>query len=256
MESSQIRLYVIGLGIRIPGHTTIEAAHAMSQCMRLYSIVQEPAAWWLPPRHISVPIVSLLPMYVEGELRTSNYDRVANAVFTGLEEVSTVGYVTYGNPLAYDSVGQKLVRDARTAGIACRVIPGISSVDTILCDLGRDMAPGVQIYEASWLVATGAPLNISVATILLQLGHFGSDRAHYRERRPADALAPLVGYLGRFFPNSHEVFLVQSASGDRAPMITGVALGRLSEVTVSQWAESIYVPPLESAQARPAPTRT
>jgi uncharacterized protein YabN with tetrapyrrole methylase and pyrophosphatase domain len=241
-------LYIIGLGVKIPGHTTLEAAEALSRCGRLYSIVQEPPAVWLPSRAGAIPVINLMTMYVEGALRTQNYERVANAILDGLKEAPVVGYVTYGNPLAYDSVAQKLVRDARRDGVSFRVVPGISSIDTILCDLGVDMAPGIQVFEASWLAASRTPLNPSVAAILLQLGHFGSARAHYRDRRPAEALKDLVEYLCQFYPPAHEVFLVQSSSTSQPAAIKQVRLDGLCEITDRDWAESMYIPTLEPAK--------
>ena len=162
MEETKPCLYVIGLGVKIPGHTTIEASDAMARCRRIYSIVQEPPRIWLPRSNLAIPVINLINMYVEGAFRMENYERVADTILAALKEKMTVGYVTYGNPLAYDSVGQKLVRDSRDRGIQCEVITGISSIDTLLCDLGLDMAPGVQIYEASWMVTYQAPLNLTV----------------------------------------------------------------------------------------------
>jgi uncharacterized protein YabN with tetrapyrrole methylase and pyrophosphatase domain len=245
------KLYVIGLGVKIPGHTTIEAAEAMVRCSRIYCIVQEPPAVWLPSKASSIPVVNLMSMYIEGALRTDNYQRVAQAIFDGMKEVPVVGYVTYGNPLAYDSVAQKLVGDARRDGVPFQVVPGISSIDTILCDLGIDMAPGVQVYEASWLAASRTPLIASVAAILLQLGHFGSARAHYRDRRPAEALKDLVEYLCRFYPPSHEVFLVQSSNTSRPAAIKPVRLDRLCEIEAQDWAESMYIPAFQPAKLTP-----
>ena len=138
-------------------------------------------------------MVNVLEMYAEGAVRTQNYDRVADTIFQALAETETVGYVTYGNPLAYDSVAQNLVRQAQRSGTPFQIVAGISSIDTLLCDLGVDMAPGIQIYEASWLVTSPVRLDVAVAAILLQLGTFGSFRTHYRDRR--SRLSRRSGYV-------------------------------------------------------------
>ena len=91
-------------------------------------------------------------MYVEGVIRSENYDRVSNRIIQALDDEPVVAYVTYGNPLAHDSVAQQLVNHARQAAVPFKVVAGISSIDTLLCDLGVDMAPGIQVYEASWFV--------------------------------------------------------------------------------------------------------
>jgi precorrin-2 methylase len=245
-------LYVVGMGVKIPGHTTIAATEALSRCERIYTIVQEPPEVWLPAgRAARGSVVNLMSLYVEGALRSDNYARVAKTILDGLNEASVVGYVTYGNPLSYDSVAQALARAAEHAPWRLEIIPGISSIDTILCDLRLDMAPGIQVYEASWLVASRTPLNTAAAVILLQLGHFGTVRAHYRQRRRAESLADLVSYLSTFYPESHTVMLVQSSGGARPASVAEVKLGELCQVGEKDWAESVYIPPVNAARLAP-----
>src|SRR5947209_3072627 len=95
----QALLNIVGLGVKIPDHTTLQAMKAMAECSRIYSIVQEPPAVWLPAGTPEpVPVTNVLDMYIEGALRTENYDRVADLIFQSLQETPAVGYVTYGNP--------------------------------------------------------------------------------------------------------------------------------------------------------------
>jgi precorrin-2 methylase len=135
-------------------------------------------------------------------------------VISALTDFSPVGYVTYGNPLVYDSVSQHLVRFAKDSGTHLRIVAGLSSIDALLCDLGIDMAPGLQVLDATWAVAAKIVAQTDLALVLLQLGAFGSLRTHYQVMPPASALHDLITYLSGFYPSSHEVFLVQSA--DRA----------------------------------------
>jgi precorrin-2 methylase len=242
------RLYVIGLGIKIPDHTTVEALRIMSKCTRIYSIVQEPPSRWLPSgMAATLPVVNVLEMYAEGAVRTQNYDRVASTIFEAMTDTETVGYVTYGNPLAYDSVAQNLIRQAQASGIRFEVVAGISSIDTLLCDLGRDMAPGIQIYEASWLVASRIQLDVAAAAILLQLGTFGSFRTHYRDWRQATSLEDLRTYLTESYPLSHKVFLVQSSNQLQPARIVEVTLDKLCHVAAEDFmGASMYLPALET----------
>ncbi len=180
--SSEPRLFIIGLGVKIPDHITRQASATIERCDRIFTIVQEPPGRWMPPEcRMKIPVTNTFNMYVEGAMRSENYQRVAETIFGALQTSKTVGYVTYGNPMAYDSVSQALAKAAQGAVIPFEIIPGISSVDTILCDLALDMAPGIQVHEASWLVAAQIKLDPSNAVILLQLGTFGSLRTHYRD---------------------------------------------------------------------------
>jgi uncharacterized protein YabN with tetrapyrrole methylase and pyrophosphatase domain len=252
MKLEPPRLLVIGLGIRIPDHITSQASRTLATCTRIFTIVQEPPVTWLPAGSARIPVTNLLDMYIEGAIRTQNYERVANRIVQSLDDTSTVGYVTYGNPLVYDSVGQQLVNHARRAGVPFKVLVGISSIDTLLCDLGVDMAPGIQVYEASWLVAGRVPLAVTAPVILLQLGTFGSFRTHYRQRRDTATLEPLVAYLGRSYPLSHRVQLVRSSDQHQDTNVRGVQLGDLPTVHPDDvQGASMYIPCLEPARLDP-----
>jgi hypothetical protein len=248
---SQPLLFIIGLGVKVPEHVTAQATMAMLRCTQIYSIVQEAPNLWLPSGKAGeIAVVSALRMYREGDLRSDNYQRTARAIVDAAAVGRTVGYVTYGNPMAYDSVAQNIIRFASEVGIKVEVIPGISSVDTLLCDLTFDMAPGVQIYEASWLIAFRIPLQVTTAAILFQIGSFGSLRTHYSTRPDARSLRTLVDYLCRFYPPSHQVFLVMSSMLEqRTPRIRRVALEDLCGLgPEASLGGSMYIPVLREPE--------
>src|SRR5262249_46008258 len=146
-----------------------------------------------------------------------------------------IGYVTYGNPMSYDRVAQNLLEYAKDVGFSTQIIPGISSLDSVLCDLGIDMAPAIQIFEASWLLACHIPLNIRVPVLLMQMGAFGSLRTHYTKRTNGSSLNELVEYLRLFYPPFHRVSLVRSSGQDGRPsLISQIELEHLCEVSADE----------------------
>jgi precorrin-3B methylase len=250
-DRSTSTLYIIGLGVSLPDHITPEATRAMSQCSRLYSIVQAPQRLWLPPGTLGkVEVVDAFQMYAEDRPRIQNYEHVARTIFQALDTCGSVGYVTYGNPMSYDCVAQNLVQYAKKSGSAMRIIPGISSIDTVLCDLGVDLAPGLQVYEATWLVACGIRPHLEAAALLVQMGTFGSLLTNYQKRPTGASLAKLVIYLREFYPATHEVFLVRSSSGGRQPpRIRRIELGNLCAAASDDLAgASMYIPAVRQAR--------
>ena len=223
----------------------------MSACTHIYSIVQEAPSVWLPPgSDRQITVTNVLGMYIEGTLRKRNYEAVALRILQSVNESGVIGYVTYGNPLAYDSVSENLVRQAQQSGISFRVVPGICSVDTLLCDLGVDMAPGIQVYDASWLVAAQISLNVSVTAILLQMGAFGSLVTHYRRTPKPGSLAELVVYLRKVYDATHEVHLIRSSHGKgRSAHIKSTRLSELCDVKSGDLVNcSMFIPPLSAAK--------
>ena len=148
--------------------------------------------------------------------------------------------------MAYDRVAQNLISYAKELGLTTKVAPGISSLDTVLCDLQVDMAPGIQVFEASWLVACHIQPRVDVSLLLLQAGTFGSLRTHYTKRQDGSSLAELIVYLGSFYPQSHLMSLVRSTGHEDQPAkVRRVSLGNLGEVTADDLSgASLYIPPL------------
>jgi precorrin-2 methylase len=248
-------LYVIGLGVSFPEHLTAQAVEAMAGCCKLFSIVQEPLIPWLPADKVAnIEVINLLDSYVDGSLRMENYNRAAEIVLQAKGDGRPVGYVTYGNPMAYDSVAQFIVRRAAEFGRSARVVPGISSLDSILCDLQVDMAPAIQIFEASWLMAFEILPRVDTHVILVQMGSFGSYRAHYGRRLEGSALTRLVNHLSSVYPNDHRVSLVRStASGEHPEKISSFTLERLSDATAEELSgASLYIPALRQPTPNPA----
>lgn len=247
----QPSIFLIGLGVKIPDHITLEAQRAMSACNLIYSIVQEPAYVWLPADvSKTLSVVNVLGMYEEHAPRPDNYRKAAETIIGALRETTPIGYVTYGNPLAYDSVSQNLIRQAHKLSIDVCVIAGISSIDALLCDLRVDMAPGIQICEATWMVAGDIAPQTSLPLILLQLGTFGSFRTHYRSAPPPSSLEGLTSHLLRYYPTSHEVFLVQSSGQHaRRSKVAGMQLGDICNAGNAEMLNgSMYIPALEGTK--------
>jgi precorrin-6B methylase 1 len=240
-------LYIIGLGVSIPEHLTIQAIDAMSSCSKLFSIVQEPVSLWLPPEKVGkVEVINLLDSYVDGGLRVENYERAAETVLSASGTGGSIGYITYGNAMAYDSVAQRIVKRALDSGRSAHVVPGISSLDSILCDIQVDMAPAIQVFEASWLLAFDIIPRVDTHVILVQMGSFGSYRAHYSRKLDGSALTSLIQHLSSVYPKDHRVSLVRStASGAQPEKITRFTLERLSDATAEELSgASLYIPAL------------
>jgi uncharacterized protein YabN with tetrapyrrole methylase and pyrophosphatase domain len=236
-------LFIIGLGILVPDHVTVEATAAMSVCDQIFSIVQEPRAIWLPTGNgMARRFINLLPFYEEQALRTTNYFRVSEMVVSELRPGSSAAYVTYGNPMVFDRVAHNLVETCKQKGLKVRIIPGISSLDTVLCDLRLDLAPGMQIYDASSLVTHSIEPNVTIPLLLIQVGAFGSLRTQYRRRQTGNSLMALQNYLLRFYSETHNVTLVRtgrSTESDLAP----TSLGQLSQVSADVLSgSSLYIP--------------
>jgi len=242
------------MGVIIPDHVTPQAQHAISRCSQIYAIVQEPSALWIPKGKLGqIKVINALDYYTDGGIRADNYERVAREIIGAASAGNAVGYVTYGNPMSYDRVAQNLVLYAEEAGVVAQVVPGISSLDTIMCDLRLDMAPAIQVFEASWIYICQTEPHTDVPMLLLQVGTFGSLRAHYGSRRDGSSIVELADYLCRYYPRTHSVSLVRStAAKDQPACVRQVTLENLKNVSAEDLSgASMFIP--ASRQTNPDP---
>lgn len=237
-------LFIVGLGVLVPAHVTIEASEALSVCTQIFSIVQEPPETWLPKGvGESRRFINLLHFYEERALRMSNYDRVSEIVIGELKPGTPSAYVTYGNPLVFDRVTQNLVEAGKQRGLTIRITPGISSLDTVLCSLRTGLAPGIQIYDASSLLVQSIEPNLTIPLLLLQIGAFGSLRTCYRTRQDGGSLMELQNYLLGFYPENHAVSFVRTGQFSESD-VTPTTMGQLFKASAEVISgSSLYIPP-------------
>src|SRR5205823_11514314 len=146
---------------------TLEALDALANCQQIYTILS-PSMTVLLPRELTPKIKSLWPLYQSGVLRRDAYAAEVAAILEAAMQGKPVAYLTVGNPVFFDSVTQGLLEAGQERELDVRIVAGISSIDTILVDLQRDIAPGLQIYDATALVAYAIKPRVDMACLLLQ----------------------------------------------------------------------------------------
>ena len=148
--------------------------------------------------------------YTNLDDRLDNYLRIAERVLARAQEGGNVAYVTYGSPVVFDRVVSIIAGTSRDEGLDCRVIPAASSIDALLAFIGEDMAPGLQICEARWLVKAKVRIDPSLAALLFQPGVFATDGVARGTADELASLAELREYLGAFYPEDHPALFVRA----------------------------------------------
>ena len=108
---------------------------------------------------------------------------------------------TYGHPWVYCYPTTLITRAAPLLGLHVEVFPGVSSFDTLLVDLGTDIAlNGIQMYEATDLLLRQA--SDSERRRRASSGSRPSSATQRTARSPytVEQFKPLQEYLLRFYP--------------------------------------------------------
>ena len=200
---------IVGIGIVGTHQLTREAEEVIRRCKRTFVINSGyGVAEYLET--LSPKVIQLGTLYEPGRNRLPTYRRMAAEVVSAAVADSPVCLATYGHPWVYCYPTTLITRAAPRLGLHVEVFPGISSFDTLLVDLGTDIAfNGVQMYEATDLLLRRRPIQNDVTCIIWQPTIFG-DPTYPTEPYTAEQFKPLQEYLLRFYPADQEAALVMT----------------------------------------------
>lgn len=192
-------------------------------------------------------VTELGPLYEAGKDRLPTYRRMAAEVISAAVEEAPVCLATYGHPWVYCYPTTLITHAAPLLGLHVEVFPGISSFDTLLVDLGTDIAlNGIQMYEATDLLLRRRPIQSDVTCIIWQPTVVG-DPTYRTQGSTAEQFLPLQDYLLGFYAPEHEVALVTTKT---FPMTRSVVkrlpLRDLAvELERAPRVATLYLPPLD-----------
>ena len=166
-------LTVVGVGIRAPAQTTLEARGRIERAEKVYALVSNAVTeYWL--RGLNENVESLADCYAVGKDRRETYQemsaRMVDAVRAGLR----VCAVSYGHPGVFANPFHAAVRQLRIEGFDAEMLAAVSAEDCLIADLGVDPAAGgCRSYEATDFLIYRRPLDPATALILWQVGALG-----------------------------------------------------------------------------------
>jgi len=225
---------IVGTGIVGTHQLTREAEEVIRRCRRTFVIADGyGVADYL--RTLCPEVSELGSLYEPGKNRLPTYHKMAAEVIAAAVAESPVCLATYGHPWVYCYPTTLITRAAPHLGLHVEVFPGISALDTLIVDLGIDIADnGIQMYEATDLLLRHRPLQNDVNCVIWQPTVAG-DPTCPSEWYEAQQFVPLQNYLLTFYPADHQVSLVTTKTfpltrsvvqrlrlGDLAEQLAGV----------------------------------
>ena len=241
-------IWVIGSGIRVPGHLTREAVEALRSCRVIYTTWRLTLVGWLL-RDLAPRIESIIDLYQVGRPRRQIYDQMVATVLDAADRERPLGFFTDGNPIIFDQVSGGILARGAERGLDVRILPAVSSIDTALVDLKYDIGnTGLQIFEATWMVMREVGPRVDVPCLVLGINAFGTAFATiHHELRPR-ALAPLRDHLLHFYSPEHEVaFLASATWWHEEPRISRLPLRELADESAGDGlGPTLFIPPLRA----------
>lgn len=256
---AQFDIAIMGMGVRDVAHITIEFINILKQCKLGFVVSQNQESVdkfrtslssFVSEGNLLPPLFSLTKAYDKERYRYKNYCEAASIVLDSANSDRPVAYLTPGNPVTFDRVAQEIINGSNELKLKLKVIPGISFLDTILVDIQQELAPGMQIYEASWFVGMEVSPDTRLSCMLVQTSIFGTSYAVIDRKPQKSTLIELKEYLLKFYPKDHLVALVRSGIDEDSPAnVCPVKIGDLDNVSSSdQIGASMFIPPLDEAK--------
>ena len=237
---------IVGTGIVGSHQLTREAEEVIRRCNHTF-VIDSGYGMAAYLETISPKVTELGALYEAGRDRLPTYRKMAAEVVSAAVAEGPVCLATYGHPWVYCYPTTLITRSAPLLGLHVEVFAGVSAFDTLLVDVGMDIAKnGIQMYEATDLLLRRRPLQPDVTCIVWQPTVVG-DPTYRPQAAQARQFEPLRDYLLRFYTPAHEVALVTTKTYPLArSTVRRFPLAELAaELETAPPVATLYIPPLQ-----------
>lgn len=244
--SQRPRITIVGAGICAPEHITREGDAALRDSDLIFFLLDLHPALRRYLRSLGPELVDLDPLYRERLPDREVYDDITRVVVFAAAVRSRTALLVPGHPGLYVTATREIVERAEAMGIETEVLPGISSLDTMILQLGLEIGErGVQIYEANRFVYQRIEPDTRVPLFLLQPGAVGSSLLTHRSASRPRRFHELRRALEEAYGGRHPCVVLASRSTrrerDRKHTFPIADLAKRSELLDHD--VSLYVPP-------------
>jgi len=223
---------IVGLGPGDPALLTREAWDILASAPEVYlRTSRHPAVAGLP---VGLKMISFDHLYVRMRDFAAVYEAIASEILRLGRRPEGVVYAVPGHPLVGEASVTRILERAKTAGLAVRLVAGLSFVEPVLAALGLDALDGLQIVDAIELASrVHPPLNPDMPALIAQL---------YNRALAADVKLTLMNA----YPPDHPLALVHAASSQHE-RVEHLPLFELDRQDSIADLTTLYVPPLPVA---------
>lgn len=237
------RLIVAGSGIKFVSHLTIEVKAAIEQSDKVLYLVNEPLMKvWIQEHARDAQSLDFL--YGKSVARQDSYQIISDHILAAIEDDKSLCVVLYGHPSVFATPALDAVKRARSEGVNCHILPGISAEDCLFADLAIDPGDiGCLSYEASYFLLYQPAFSVHAHLILWQPAVIGMQGHPPGDHDPRPGLAILSEHLLKFYPEDHPIISYQAAQYPQfSPTIHQYALSQLATSLIPRLA-TLYIPP-------------
>jgi Tetrapyrrole (Corrin/Porphyrin) Methylases len=244
---------IIGAGVRTPDHLTLEADRLLRETDAIYHLLADEPAITAYLQQLNRPLVDLSPYYREDDFRLRVYEKIADIVLQAALAPAAICFVVPGHPLVYVTSSTLILDRAPKYGIRVNLLPGISSLDTMIVQLRLEIGVnGLQVFEANRFIYYQIEPDPRVPLFLFQPGCVGTGYITRSGKNRRGRFDLLRAALLRTYPPRHRCTLLVSQHDFRTPALRhSFPLSELVDQADSlNNSATLFVPPAEGFEIR------
>jgi precorrin-2 methylase len=239
-------LTIVGTGISV-GQITMETRGYLASAEKVLYCVADAATERLILK-LNSTSESIYGFYGEDKHRIETYEEMVARTMECVREGLDVCVAYYGHPGIFVYPSHKAIKIAQDEGYSARMIPAVSCIDCLFCDLGVDPAMGCQIFEATDLMVRKRAIDTNSHIIIMQVGALG-DLAFsfkgYGARKLHKHLPTLGEYLAGYYPLEFGLKIYNASQFSIcAAEIIDITVKELVNGSVKKIA-TLYIPPID-----------
>ena len=227
LHDVNIDLYLVGVGIGGWSRMTYEAGEVLSGASRVAHLTPFTMEQWrtLAP---SAQIESLESAYLTATRRQA-YEQMADRSFAAAksarEDNGYACFVVYGHPSWFVSTTRILLNRGSSRGVRTSVVPGISSLDTLLVDAPVDLGSGICVLDVFKYLEIESCPNPLFPLVLMYFDEIYTQ---------TNTLSRLKYKLLKSYPDSQRLHIVRSGvSCEVGKICESIVLRNLESISLS-----------------------
>lgn len=211
-KKKSVDITLAGIGIGGFEQTTLETLAAIKSARVIFHLTEYQRIL----RGYCKQVINLEKEYWTGHEDWKVYKRIADLILNEAKNGPGVVALGDGHPAFYDEVTWDIYRRGKRRGLNVKIVAAISCIDAMAANCGLEITGnGLQILDASVMVADKQKLNPYMDTLIMQIGWYGTtllmDFAHSKKGR----FNPVIKHLTKFYPETHPVKIMRAPSDKR-----------------------------------------
>jgi hypothetical protein len=219
----------VGLGINVTEDLTRKATEALGDRSAVNLLLCD-SGIQSALEAINIRGQNISHLYGNGDSDLGNYERILAEVMQQAENSERVNLAVPGHPEIGVTVTALLRKECAKRGIAFDLVPGISSFDRMICELGIDpIDRGTNLLDANRILLFKKSIDPTSSSFIYHVCSTGNSKAWYKDPNNGNRLELLQDYLVRTYGSKHPcTFIMCNTNSSRKSNLITTELGLLT----------------------------